>query len=127
MTNEKQRIPKKAKPSKSSDNPKGKGNQKLCNKCVQWAPHLKNTHNTRDCYRWNQDGTPMPKKQKSGTNNANAIVKEVKAKENRMVERLDRLDKTQEKLIKMMSKSAKKRKHHRRRALPDTSSSSDSD
>ena len=130
MTSDKSRIPKKGKPTKTTESFKGKGSQKLCNKCVQWASHLKNTHNTRDCYRWNQDGTPMQKRQKNTgvTNNANSIVKEVKAKENRMAERLDRLDKNQEKMFKMFSKqSAKKRKHRRHRVLDDSSSSSESD
>ena len=130
MTSEKQRIPKKNR-SKTGENPKGKANQKLCNKCVQWAPHIKNTHNTRDCYRWNNDGTPMSKKQKgTAPKDSNAIVKEVKAKENRMVERLDKIDQKQEKfqkeIMRMINKSAKKRKHHRRSNV-STSSSSDSD
>ena len=135
MTSEKQRIPKKTKGKTTGENPKGKGNQKLCNKCVQWAPQIKNTHNTRDCYRWNNDGTPMNKKQKgAATNDSNshAIVKEVKAKENRMVAKIDQLEQNQQKfqkeVMKFIGKSstAKKRKH-RRRGGSSSSSSDESD
>ena len=54
------RIPKKARKDdkkKGGKPPSAKREQRLCNRCAQWAPAIKNTHNTADCLKFNADGT----------------------------------------------------------------------
>jgi hypothetical protein len=48
-----------AKKTQQSKFKPGGGKQKcLCQRCAQWSPHVKNTHNTDKCLKWEKDGTP---------------------------------------------------------------------
>jgi len=56
------RIPKKSFKTAQVSTPKSGGKskwvQKLCQHCATWSPHSKHTHDTKDCRKWNKDGTP---------------------------------------------------------------------
>ena len=57
------RIPKKGKYANgeavaaAQANAADKRTAKLCNRCAQWAPAIKHTHNTGQCQKFNADGT----------------------------------------------------------------------
>jgi len=96
---------------------------KLCQFCAQWAPQIKDTHNTKDCRKWNPDGTSKEKGKfsKSGgkykSSNAHAI--------DEMKECFATMKKQNEKLMKYVKKSKKSRRG--RRGYESSGSDSDSE
>ena len=100
----------------------GSGGKKLCALCEKHAPHIKHTHHTADCKRFNADGSEKPwhgRQRGDGISKrkyANAIAKIEKLKEER----------------KKLRNKKSKRKHGKKRrsrcySSSDSSSSSESD
>jgi hypothetical protein len=96
---------------------------KLCQHCAQWAPQIKDTHNTKDCRKWNPDGTPKSKgRASSGSGNyknSNAHTLD------EMKECFATMKKQNEKLMKYVKKSKKSRRGRRGYASSDSDSDSD--
>jgi len=96
---------------------------KLCQHCAQWAPQIKDTHNTKDCRKWNPDGTPKSKgRSSSGSGNyknSNAHTLD------EMKECFATMKKQNEKLMKYVKKSKKSRRGRRGYASSDSDSDSD--
>ena len=96
---------------------------KLCQHCAQWAPQIKDTHNTKDCRKWNPDGTSKQKGRSStgGGNykgsNAHSI--------DEMKECFATMKKQNEKLMKYVKKSKKSRRGRRGYASSDSDSDSE--
>jgi len=97
---------------------------KLCQFCAQWAPQIKNTHNTKDCRKWHPDGTSKEQKgkfSKSGGkykgSNAHAI--------DEMKECFATMKKQNEKLMKYVKKSKKSRRGRRGYELSGSDSDSE--
>jgi len=96
---------------------------KLCQHCAQWAPQIKDTHNTKDCRKWNPDGTPKSKgRSSSGSGNyknSNAHTLD------EMKECFATMQKQNERLMKYVKKSKKSRRGRRGYASSDSDSDSD--
>ena len=48
---------------------------KLCEKCAKHSPEVKNTHNTEDCLKWNDDGSPRERKERKSKPKSSASFK----------------------------------------------------
>lgn len=117
------RIPKKPKKDGETRSlvPK-KPTAKLCNRCAQWAPAIKNTHNTADCKKFNADGT---RKGSAGLRNAN-----VHGHDDDILSAFNTMRKEQKALgkqLKKLAKKSKKRSSKKRSYDSSDESSSDSD
>lgn len=56
----------------AEDDPIPRKTRKLCQLCAKASPSTKNSHNTKDCRKFNQDGTPKGKKGKFKNTNAHS-------------------------------------------------------
>ena len=128
------RIPKKSFKTAQVSTPEGGGKskwvQKLCQHCATWSPHSKHTHDTKDCRKWNKDGTPKGDYGRQGKVKTRSInmhqegddVAEVTAAYNK-------LRKQHANIMKHEMKKARKKHKKRgkkRRDYSDSSNSSDS-
>lgn len=77
-----------------------KKTRKLCQHCAKDSPSTKNSHNTKDCRKFNQDGTPKGKKGKFKNTNAHH------QQQNDMMHMFMTTLKKQGKAIKKLSKEA---------------------
>lgn len=96
--------------------------QKLCNRCAQWAPAIKNTHNTAQCQKFNADGT-----RKDGRPNKTVNVH---GHDDELLSAFHTMRKEQKQLRKQIKKMSLKKKGKKKRGYAssdDESSSSDSD
>ena len=60
MKDDGERIPRKPKASTAAVSEGGRP-KKNCALCAKYSPAVKHTHNTKECRKWNQDGTPKRK------------------------------------------------------------------
>ena len=95
---------------------------KLCQHCAQWSPQIKGTHNTKDCLRWNSDGT---EKQKRGSSSRSNYKGSNAHSMDEMKEVFATMKKQNEKLLKYVKKSKKSRRG--RRGYESSGSDSDSE
>jgi hypothetical protein len=93
--------------------------KKHCNHCQRFSPKIAHTHNTKDCRRWNPDGTPKAKKAKTSHALQKLEHEQFKAVFAQMQE-------DNKKLRKLLKKQTKKSKSRKRKAY-DTSDDSGSD
>jgi hypothetical protein len=128
-------IPKKSFKTAQVSTQKGDGKskwvQKLCQHCATWAPHSKHTHDTKDCCKWNKDGTPKGDYGCQGKGKTKSVhmdqegddVAEVTAAYNKLRKHHANMMKYE------MKKACKKQKKRgkKRRYYSDSSNSSDSD
>ena len=114
------RIPKKKK--KGDDEKSSTREQRLCQLCAVHAPKIKNTHNTKDCKKFNADGT---RKNSSGPRNANSHQSD----QGELLKIFAHMQKEQRSMKKLLAKSTKKKSKKRSRkhieSSDDDSSSSD--
>ena len=104
----------------ASPNPKKQGGakQKLCQRCAQWSPQYKNTHNTDQCRKWDKQGNPL-----------DCMAKNIHAhkKENSdMLACMMQMQKDNAKMINALRKETRKSRRGKKRRK-DLSDSSDSD
>ena len=93
--------------------------KKHCNHCQRFSPKIAHTHNTKDCRRWNPDGTPKAKKAKTSHALQKLEHEQFKAVFAQMQE-------DNKKLRKLLKKQTKKSKSRKRKAY-DTSDDTGSD
>ena len=97
--------------------------RKLCNRCAQWSAYLKNTHNTKDCRKWNNDSTPKNKR----TRETQAISKEMEEQETCFAQLKAEHKKMKKMLGKKLSKANKKQKTFTINVNSSSDDSSDSE
>ena len=126
------RIPKKARKDdkKGGKPPSAKREQKLCNRCAQWAPAIKNTHNTADCLKFNADGTRKDGNDRGKYRGSKTV--NVHGHDDDMMSAFNTMRKEQKQLRKQIKKmtagsSHGRTKKHRSRRSYDTSDESSSD
>ena len=105
------RIPKKPKSEKAAGAAKSR---RLCQKCAQYSPETKNSHNTGQCRKWNEDGS-----RKQAVNNSNMMVQQP------ILDCFATLQKQGEMVLKEMKKANKKRRKKSRKEESDSDSDSD--
>jgi hypothetical protein len=121
------RIPKKGKFANGEAVAAAKANavkrraQKLCNRCAQWAPAIKNTHNTAQCQKFNADGT-----RKDGRPNKSVNAH---GHDDELLSAFHTMRKEQKQLRKQLKKMTLKKKGKKKRSYDssDESSGSESD
>ena len=96
--------------------------EKHCTLCAKWSPHTKNTHNTKECRKWNRDGTPL-RKAASSNSHSNYVIKQVGRG---FVEALLEMRKEQKSLRKLLTKRSKRSRKRARRDRYASSSDSSS-
>jgi hypothetical protein len=52
---------------------------KYCEKCAKHSPEVKNSHNTEDCFKWNDDGSPRERKYQKKPKSSASFKKELHA------------------------------------------------
>ena len=129
MKDDGERIPRKPKASTAAVSEGGRP-KKNCALCAKYSPAVKHTHNTKECRKWNQDGTPKRK----DTNNyrgkgnfSNSVGRDDDLKQ--CFVQMKKEQKALKKLILKQGKKSRKRLK-KRRVLSDSSdddSSSDSE
>ena len=131
MSGPEDKIPKKgrgkqeAKASAKSAPKNSERRQKQCSLCAQWSPGIKHTDNTRECRKWNCDGSAQQRKAPFGnfkTNYATAHGGGVFAK---AFDEMRKEQKFLRKLLAKRSKRSKKRSRQYRYKSSDDSSSSE--
>ena len=96
------------------------GSRKLCQNCAKWSPQWKHTHNTKDCRKWDAQGTPLDRQAK----NIHAHTKD----NGTLMECFQQMRKDNQKLMKALTEKKKRaRKSKKRRVLESDSSDSDSE
>ena len=127
MSGPEDKIPKKGKGKQdanaaSEGGPKNSDRrEKHCTLCAKWSPHIKSTHNTKECRKWNRDGTLLGKaaSAKPRGNYANEQVA------GSFAEALSEMRKEQKSLRKLLTKRSKRsRKRARREKYASSSDSS---
>ena len=128
MSGPEDRIPKKGK-GKLDANAAGEGGpknsncrEKHCTLCAKWSPHTKNTHNTKECRKWNRDGTPL-RKAASSKPRGNYAIEQVSGG---FAEALSEMRKEQKSLRKLLTKRSKRSRKRARRDKYASSSDSSS-
>ena len=116
-----ERIPKKTEGEATAPLvPKPTSATKLCNRCAQWAPPVKNTHNTAQCRKFNADGTRRDGQRNKSLN--------VHGHDDEILSAFHTMRKEQKALRKQLKKlSVKKKSKKRSYSSDDSSSDSDSD
>ena len=128
MSGPKDKIPKKGKGKQDADaasegGPKNSDRrEKHCTLCAKWSPHTKNTHNTKECRKWNRDGTPLCKAA-SAKPRGNYAVEQVSGG---FAEALSEMRKEQKSLRKLLTKRSKRSRKRARRDKYASSSDSSS-
>ena len=115
------KIPRKQ-PSAPSEESSAKKQRRLCQNCAKWSPETKDSHNTRQCRKWNPDGTR--KGGKHGTRNTNMHGKSDES--DAMLGCFMQMQKDQQKLMKMLASKNKKKRAKKSRGY-SSSDSSDSE
>ena len=95
----------------------------LCQRCAQWSPQVKFTHNTDKCLKWEKDGTPknggrIPRKQ------AHALTRSDSFEE--MKKSYATLSKGLESINRKLERRSRKRSHRDRKRAESDYSSDDS-
>ena len=117
------RIPKKSKKDRNRDGSKGNNGAgreyRLCQKCAKFSPQSKDTHNTSQCNKWNEDGSRKPFPADKRTKNSNMVSED-------LMKCFATMQKQNSELIKQLKTSSRKKKRKRSR-YHDESSDSDSE
>ena len=99
--------------------------QKHCTMCAQWSPGIKHTHNTRECRKWNKDGSAQQHKAPHGNFKSNYANSQGGGG---FAEAFEEMRKEQKSLRKLMTKrssrkgSRKRSRRYRYESSDDSSS-----
>ena len=107
-------IPKKSKTGRhdlKGSHPKKHHERRLCQKCAKYSPQSKDTHNTSQCRKWNEDGS-----RKTSPNNSNMISAEI-------MNCFATMQKQNAEVLKQLKHSSSKKKKSRRRRYEESSDS----
>jgi hypothetical protein len=116
------KIPRKP-PAAPSGETSYKKQRKLCQKCSKWSPETKDSHNTKMCRKWNDDGT-RKSYGKQSARNVNMHGKSDTA--DAMLSCFMQMQKDQQKLIQKLSAKSKRKRGKKSRGY-SSGDSSDSD
>ena len=131
MKNDQERIPRKPSASQAAES-KGPGrSRKHCVRCAEFSPSVMDTHNTKDCLKWNRDGTPKgrPGNNPRNSDRRKANYATAQSQSAELKECFSQMKRKQKALKKLILKQGKKRsrKHTKHHVLWDNDNSSDSD